>query len=167
MNILQVTRTVIASACLSSLLLVSFTAPTPAYASNDGSGNNSVSVDRDSIHISNFRKLPPQAQQFHSQMSQAVKQFLDKELKSSSKVLAGVVTINHRTAFIRGRAVGKNVFDFLKEHVDKMVVDGQLKAELAPQVHAFFETARTLTPEQRTAWADLINRDVLVQSGGV
>ena len=124
-----------------------------------------VLFEKDTVHMSNLKQLSPEAQKAYDELPWPAKQMLAKKLQEDTTLIPGVLSVNHKKAFIKGRAVGKNVFDFMKSHVDKMIADGQIKAEWGPAVHKFFEAARGLTPDQRAAWIELICHDVHLSGG--
>ena len=138
------------------LLTVALAAPLRAAPGLRSESGSSASATADSEKL---QHLPVQIQQVYGQTPSPVRQLLCEEIKGQTVLVPGVLTVNHKTAFIRGRAVGKNVFDFMRGHVEKMIAQGKMSPDFGPHVHRFFEAARGLTPDQRAVLVDILNAE--------
>lgn len=117
-------------------------------------------VKTDEACRASFEQLPEVARREYLQMPLNVKKMMGGKLNGKTTIIPLIMVINHRKSFIKGEALGRNVFDFVQKKTDAMAAKGQIKPEHAPRVRRFLDTCRQLTPRQREQFVDLINRDL-------
>lgn len=116
-------------------------------------------VDSDSKCQADFQNLPAKAQETYRKMPLGAKTLMAKQINSNTKFL-GITIVNHRNAFIKGEAFGKNVFDFVTGKVDAQVQEGKLKPDQAHHARYFLQLCKELTANQRESLVRIITTDV-------
>ena len=110
-------------------------------------------------HFGNIKQGPQRIKSLLQDVSsnyqsanQRQKDFLYKGFNGKTSVL--FVTVSHRDAFIKGEAMGKNIFPMIQEKIDKGINDGKLTLNDANNLKKQVQWASKLTPQERQVVAE-------------
>jgi hypothetical protein len=106
--------------------------------------------------------LPTNAVEMYKEIPIKQKEELAKKLNEKTHVF--LFTIDNKEAFISGKVMGRDAFQYLKDELDKQVKEGKLSLEEALQRQKVLDIMSTLTPEQRSALAALLEAEVQTTS---
>ncbi|MEW6282537.1 MAG: hypothetical protein AB1758_28265 [Candidatus Eremiobacterota bacterium] len=98
--------------------------------------------------------LPAEMQEQYRALDPRARDFMASKLTGSSGFL--FLRINHRKAFIKGQALGHDVFDFIAGRVRDKVRKGELTPSQGERTLQFLAVVKTLTPSQRTTLVQLL-----------
>lgn len=105
-----------------------------------------------------LESLPANVLRLYRDLPQAQKRTLVDKLHGSTSVL--FTSINHRQAFIKGTAMGRDVFSHMQGQVEKNRERAKLSPQAAAQLTAALNAFRTMTPGTRETIVQLLEADV-------
>ncbi len=136
----------------------------PLFASAQSAGVSSEVIS----HFQNSESGPGKMQnlldevhQNFGSISQRQKDFLSDGFNGKTRIL--FVTVSHRDAFVKGEAVGKNIFPMIQDKIDQGMNDGKLTLSEANELRDQVQRAEDMTPRERQlvaeAFTGLYNRE--------
>ena len=105
-----------------------------------------------------LQKLPPEMQKVFVNLSSQELKWMHNRLNGSTQM--GFFTIHHREAFISGRALGQDVYQYAINGLKKQIAQGALPQEMEGRLTRMILQVKALTVEQRTSLMDALDAQV-------
>lgn len=102
-----------------------------------------------------LQKLPPEMQKVFVNLSPDELKWMHNRLNGSTQV--GFFSVNHREAFISGRALGQDVYQYAINGLKKQIAQGTLPAHLEGRLTNVILQVKALSVEQRTSLMDALD----------
>jgi len=102
--------------------------------------------------------LPSNMPRLYSSLSPSDKKIILDQMHGSSGFL--FIRVNHRDAFIRGEAVGHNVFDEMQKSLTEQFRNKQMNDLLYARLTSAVNSFRTMTPQERSVFMQMMEADV-------
>lgn len=133
--------------------------PTPASDNIFGIGEDAwKKLGEDISFKATILSMPEDVVSLYKLMPLDDKKEMNKELHGKTTVLFW--TVDHKEAFIKGTAMGRNTFDEMANSIDEDVRKKKLTKEEADVRKGAIGLFRTLTPDQRRAFVRLLEEDL-------
>lgn len=121
------------------------------------SDKGAARLQQDNSLQTQARLVPDSAATMFRSYSSNQKRYLYETFTGETRV--GLMSINNRDAFVKGRALGQDVFPYMSQNLHKAVLTGELSQSEMQQLDANLDAMKQLSPAQREAIANLVVAD--------
>lgn len=141
--------------------------PTPAVASSDEKtaqnpfgvpDNVWEKVCQDQQTQTALLSMPKEAVELYKQFTPQEKAQLADQLSKQTHVF--FFTVDNKKAFIDGKVMGRDAFQYMADAIDKQVDDGKISLEESMRAKSALNILKGLTPDQREGIVALVDAEV-------